>query len=134
MSAAAPAASPEPPVFLVAACGFRVSVPRRTAAVSGLLRAMLSSSASAEAAAGEVNLPEISKEALVLVVSYMAYKRRHSAGSNGAAIPDFPIPPESALELLVGECEASRQRLPRMPRAAAAVPISWLFPLSLSSC
>ena len=93
--------SSEPSVVLVSACGFRVSVPRRTAAVSGLLRAMLASSASAEAAAGEVSLPEISKEALLLAVSYMAYKRKHSAGSNGAAIPDFPIPPESALELLV---------------------------------
>ena len=71
----------EPTVTLVAADGSRLTVARRTAAVSGLLRTMLASSASAEAARGEVSLPELSREALQRCIAYMEYKRAHAGGN-----------------------------------------------------
>ena len=94
----APAAD-EPTVVLIAADGTRLTVSRRTASVSGLLRTLLSQAASVEAARGEVSLPEISREALERCIAFMEYKRAH-AGARGA-IPHFDIPPEAALELLV---------------------------------
>ena len=96
MSSAPP---PEATITLIAADGTRLPVSRRTASVSGLLRTLLAQTASAEAARGEVSLPEISREALERCIAYMEYKRAH-AGARGT-IPNFDIPPEVALELLV---------------------------------
>ena len=75
-SAAVPPAADAPTQFvtLFSGEGARLKVERRVALVSGMIRALLSSSGFADAASGDITFSEISTATLELVVRYMEYK------------------------------------------------------------
>lgn len=50
-------------------------------------------------ASGEIRFPEISTPVLEKVIQYCYYKRRFE--NSGVPVPEFPIEPEVALELLM---------------------------------
>ncbi|KAK9390742.1 BTB/POZ protein [Lipomyces mesembrius] len=87
-------------VRLVSSDGFEYSILRSAAAVSGTLRGMLSQSSNfVEAKQNRVVLPNISGVLLEKVCEYLYYNLKHQ--NNPGNIPEFDVPPEMALELLV---------------------------------
>ncbi|KAK9480793.1 BTB/POZ protein [Lipomyces japonicus] len=88
-------------VLLVSSDGFEYSILRSAALVSGTLRGMLGQSPSvfAEARENRVVLPNISGILLEKVCEYLYYNLKNA--SNPGVIPEFDVPPELALELLV---------------------------------
>lgn len=99
-SGSAAAAGPQY-VTLVAADKHKFVVDRRAAMVSGLIRTMLTSSEGAftEQQSGTIELPDISSAVLERVVDYMLYKLKYN--NSRVPIPEFALPPEIALEVLV---------------------------------
>ncbi|KAK9831334.1 hypothetical protein WJX81_003366 [Elliptochloris bilobata] len=87
-------------VKLVSAEGFEFYVDYRAACVSNTIKQMLSSTGNfTETELGEVKFPEIPAPILEKVCQYFYYKLRYQNESS-KAIPEFPMPPEIALELL----------------------------------
>eukprot|EP00561_Arcocellulus_cornucervis_P000760 CAMPEP_0185813652 /NCGR_PEP_ID=MMETSP1322-20130828/12057_1 /TAXON_ID=265543 /ORGANISM="Minutocellus polymorphus, Strain RCC2270" /LENGTH=101 /DNA_ID=CAMNT_0028510333 /DNA_START=71 /DNA_END=376 /DNA_ORIENTATION=- len=86
-------------VKLISATGTEVHCERAVAiSASATMAAMLTSSMR-EAEENVVRLPDISGPILEKVVQYMYYK--HESSSSTGRLPEFPIEPEIALELLV---------------------------------
>lgn len=73
-------------------------VEKRVAMISGTLRSMLSNSSFAEAK-GEIEFPEVSTAVLEKVIEYFHYKAKYN--NSKVPIPEFPIAPEQALELIM---------------------------------
>ncbi|CAM9111841.1 unnamed protein product, partial [Choristocarpus tenellus] len=85
-------------VRLISAEGAEFWVERKCAMVSGTIKAMLSGGFG-EASSGKVCFAEISTPILEKVIQFVYYKVRHT--NSATRIPDFPIEPELALELLM---------------------------------
>ncbi|XP_078037284.1 transcription elongation factor elongin C isoform X3 [Augochlora pura] len=87
-------------VKLVSSDGHEFFIKREYALTSGTIKAMLSGPGQfAENEANEVNFREIPSHVLQKVCMYFAYKVRYTHSST--EIPEFPIAPEIALELLM---------------------------------
>jgi len=77
--------------------GFEFVVERRFAMVSGTIKAMLTGSFSESK--GEARFPEIRGEVLERIVQYFHHKVKYH--NSRVPIPDFPVPPELSLEMLL---------------------------------
>lgn len=87
-------------VKLISSDGHEFIVKREHALTSGTIKAMLSGPGQfAENETNEVNFREIPSHVLQKVCMYFAYKVRYTNSST--EIPEFPIAPEIALELLM---------------------------------
>ncbi|KAK9454328.1 BTB/POZ protein [Dipodascopsis uninucleata] len=87
-------------VRLVSSDGYEYSILKSAAAVSGTLRGMLNQTSNfVEAKQNRVILPNISGVLLEKVCEYLYYNLKHQ--NNPGLIPEFDVPPEMALELLV---------------------------------
>ncbi|XP_076296851.1 transcription elongation factor elongin C isoform X1 [Lasioglossum baleicum] len=87
-------------VKLVSSDGHEFFIRREYALTSGTIKAMLSGPGQfAENEANEVNFREIPSHVLQKVCMYFTYKVRYTHSST--EIPEFPIAPEIALELLM---------------------------------
>lgn len=84
-------------IKLKSAEGHEFFVDRRCAMVSGTIKAMLSGQFAENR--GEISFPEISAVILEKLIQYLYYKVRFTNSSQ--RIPDFPIEPEIAMELLL---------------------------------
>jgi len=93
-------ADDEETVKLISADGHQFVVDRKAALVSGTIKSMLSGPGTfTEQALGEINFREISTPILEKVIQYFYYKLRYT--NSTTEIPEFPIEPEIALELLM---------------------------------
>lgn len=89
-----------PFVKLVSSDGHEFIVRRELAFLSGTIKAMLSGPGQySEHETNEVHFREIPSHVLMKVCQYFSYKERYSNSST--EIPEFPIMPEVALELLM---------------------------------
>eukprot|EP01114_Cavostelium_apophysatum_P008227 TRINITY_DN2057_c0_g1_i1.p1 TRINITY_DN2057_c0_g1~~TRINITY_DN2057_c0_g1_i1.p1 ORF type:complete len:103 (-),score=29.14 TRINITY_DN2057_c0_g1_i1:81-389(-) len=87
-------------VKLISAENHEFIIDRKAAIVSGTIKSMLSGPGTfAEQELGEINFREISTPILEKVSQYFYYKLKYTNSTN--EIPDFPIEPEIALELLM---------------------------------
>jgi len=87
-------------VKLISSDGHEFIVKREHALTSGTIKAMLSGPGQfAENETNEVNFREIPSHVLQKVCMYFTYKVRYTNSST--EIPEFPIAPEIALELLM---------------------------------
>merc|ERR1712158_7145 len=87
-------------VKLISSDGHEFIVKREHALTSGTIKAMLSGPGQfAENETNEVNFREIPSHVLQKVCMYFTYKVRYTNSST--EIPEFPIQPEIALELLM---------------------------------
>merc|ERR1739846_202839 len=87
-------------VKLISSDGHEFIVKREHALTSGTIKAMLSGPGQfAENETNEVNFREIPSRVLQKVCMYFTYKVRYTNSST--EIPEFPIQPEIALELLM---------------------------------
>jgi len=87
-------------VKLMSSDGHEFIVKREHALTSGTIKAMLSGPGQfAENEANEVHFREIPSHVLQKVCMYFTYKVRYTNSST--EIPEFPIAPEIALELLM---------------------------------
>ena len=87
-------------VKLIAADGHEFFVKREDALTSGTIKAMLSGPGQfSENETNEVRFREIPSYVLQKVCMYFTYKVRNT--NSTTEIPEFPIPPEIALELLM---------------------------------
>lgn len=87
-------------VKLISAEGYEFVVDYEAACVSSTIRNMLSSQGGfTETERGEVRFPEISAPVLEKVCQYFYYKLQCNRSTG--ATPEFHIPPEEALELLM---------------------------------
>lgn len=84
-------------VTLVSSDGFEFVLSREAAMVSGTLRGMLSAEF-AEAKSGRVELENLTAIVLEMICEYLLYNWKYR---DQLDVPDFDIPPEMALELLV---------------------------------
>ncbi|KAL9182004.1 hypothetical protein ACHAXT_012347 [Thalassiosira profunda] len=85
-------------IKLISAEGHEIFLARRIALQVDTMRAMLEGDFR-ESREGEIRFPDIAASALEKVVRYLYYKDRYAKST--ARIPEFPIEPEEALELLV---------------------------------
>ena len=91
-----------PDAKLISSDGHEFIVKREHALTSGTIKAMLSGPGQfAENETNEVNFREIPSHVLSKVCMYFTYKVRYTNSST--EIPEFPIAPEIALELLMAE-------------------------------
>merc|ERR1712141_72105 len=87
-------------VKLVSSDDYEFIVKREDALVSGTIKAMLSGPGQfKENETNEIQFKEIPSHVLHKVAMYLAYKRRYTDSST--EIPEFPVEPEMALELLM---------------------------------
>ncbi|KAL6462930.1 hypothetical protein MHYP_G00293520 [Metynnis hypsauchen] len=87
-------------VKLISSDGHEFIVKREHALTSGTIKAMLSGPGQfAENETNEINFREIPSHVLSKVCMYFTYKVRYTNSST--EIPEFPIAPEIALELLM---------------------------------
>jgi len=87
-------------VKLISSDGHEFIVKRDHALTSGTIKAMLSGPGQfSENETNEVNFREIPSHVLQKVCMYFTYKVKYTNSST--EIPEFPIPPEIALELLM---------------------------------
>lgn len=87
-------------VKLISQDGHEFYIHKDLALTSGTIKAMLSGPGQfAENEANEVHFREIPSHVLAKVCQYFNYKHRYTNSST--EIPEFPIPPEIALELLM---------------------------------
>ncbi|KAK7207269.1 BTB/POZ protein [Myxozyma melibiosi] len=85
-------------VLLVSSDGYKFSISRKAAMVSGTLQRMFEG-AGLESQSNRVILKDINGVLLEKVCEYLCYNLKHQ--NNPGNIPEFEIPPEMALELLV---------------------------------
>ena len=87
-------------VKLISADGHEFIIDRKAAMISGTIKSMLSGPATfAEKSLGEINFREITTPILEKVIQYFYYKLKYT--NSTTEIPEFPIEPEIALELLM---------------------------------
>ncbi|OZC08294.1 Skp1 family, tetramerization domain protein [Onchocerca flexuosa] len=87
-------------VKLISSDGHEFIIKKDLALTSGTIKAMLSGPGSySENETNEVNFREIPSHVLQKVCQYFAYKVRYT--NSATEIPEFSIPPEVALELLM---------------------------------
>lgn len=96
-SKAEPAGSPY--VRLLSAEKHVFVLEKKVAMNSGVIKAMLSSDGFVESRSGEISFDDISTVVLERVIQYLHYKAKHS--NSKVPIPEFPVPPEQALDLLL---------------------------------
>lgn len=84
-------------VKLTSADGYSFTISREAAMVSGTLKTMLGSTFQ-ESQTNSVNLQEITGVVLEKVCEYLCYNVKNR---DNPAAPDFEVPPEMALELLM---------------------------------
>lgn len=86
-------------VTLISSDGFQFIVSRDAALISGTLKGMLNvDSAFQEAETNRIKLHELDSRLLEKVVEYLYYNLKYQ---NEVDVPEFDIPTEMALELLV---------------------------------
>ncbi|CAF1488609.1 unnamed protein product [Adineta ricciae] len=87
-------------VKLISSDGHEFFIKRDLALTSQTIRAMLSGPGQyAENETNAIRFRSISSEVLARICSYFAYKARYS--NSTIEIPEFPIAPEHALEILM---------------------------------
>ncbi|KAK9465826.1 BTB/POZ protein [Lipomyces arxii] len=87
-------------VRLISSDGYEYAISRAAAFVSVTLRGMLDRNSSfVESQQNRVNLTTINGVLLEKVCEYLYYNLKHK--NNPGNIPEFDVPPEMALELLV---------------------------------
>ncbi|KAL4147946.1 hypothetical protein QTP88_002260 [Uroleucon formosanum] len=87
-------------VKLISSDGHEFIVKREHALMSGTIKAMLSGPGQfSENETNEIHFREIPSHVLQKVCMYFTYKARYTNSST--EIPEFPIPPQIALELLM---------------------------------
>jgi transcription elongation factor B subunit 1 len=87
-------------VTLVSAEGFEYVVDYEAACVSNMIKNLMTSAGGfSELESNKIKFPEISGPILEKVCQYFYYKLRHT--NSKEALPQFPLPPEIALELLM---------------------------------
>ena len=87
-------------VALVSADGFDFVVDYEAACVSRMIRNLMTSGGGfSELESNTITFPEISGKCLERVCQYFYYKLRHAHSKD--KLPQFPLPPEMALELLM---------------------------------
>ena len=87
-------------VKLISRDGHEFVIDRKAAVVSGTIKAMLSGPGTfAEQTLGEIKFREITTPILEKVIQYFYYKLKYTNGHT--EIPEFPIEPDIALELLM---------------------------------
>eukprot|EP01091_Cochliopodium_minus_P012237 TRINITY_DN3668_c0_g1_i1.p1 TRINITY_DN3668_c0_g1~~TRINITY_DN3668_c0_g1_i1.p1 ORF type:complete len:106 (+),score=24.03 TRINITY_DN3668_c0_g1_i1:55-372(+) len=87
-------------IKLISAEGHEFIIDKNAAMVSGTIKSMLSGPVNfSENSLNEVSFREISTPILEKVIQYFYYKLKYTNSSN--EIPEFPIEPEIALELLM---------------------------------
>eukprot|EP01119_Soliformovum_irregulare_P015956 TRINITY_DN456_c0_g1_i1.p1 TRINITY_DN456_c0_g1~~TRINITY_DN456_c0_g1_i1.p1 ORF type:complete len:112 (-),score=20.89 TRINITY_DN456_c0_g1_i1:115-426(-) len=87
-------------VKLISLEGHEFIIDRKCALVSGTIKSMLSGPGTfTEMEAGEIKFREISTPILEKVCQYFHYKIRYT--NSTTEIPEFPIEPEVALDLLM---------------------------------
>lgn len=84
-------------IKLRSAEGHEFIVERRVAMVSGTIKSILSGQFAESR--GELSFPEIPGIILEKAIQYMHYKIRYT--NSVSRIPEFPVEPEIALELLI---------------------------------
>ncbi len=72
---------------------------KKVAMSSGVIKAMLNSDAFIEGSRGEIAFEDISTPVLERVIQYLHYKSKYT--NSKVPIPEFPVPPEQALDLLL---------------------------------
>jgi transcription elongation factor B subunit 1 len=85
-------------VTLISSDGYSYVISREAAMVSGTLSGMLGSSSFEEARSGKVRLVNMNGVLLEKICEYLCYNLKYR---NKSDVPDFDVPPEMALELLV---------------------------------
>jgi len=85
-------------VKLISSEGHEFIVDRKAAMVSGTIKSMLFGGFT-EQELGEINFREISTPILEKVIQYFYYKLKYT--NSAVDIPEFPLEPEIALELLM---------------------------------
>ncbi len=88
---------PSPYVTLISSDGYTFQITREAAMVSGTLKGMLNTSFQ-ESSTSTIKLHELDSQLLEKVVEYLYYNLKYKDNVN---IPEFDIPTEMALELLV---------------------------------
>lgn len=88
---------PSPYVTLISRDGFNFEIARDAALVSGTLRGMLNTSFR-ESSTNTIRLHELDATLLEKVIEYLYYNLKYK---DVVDVPDFDIPTEMALELLV---------------------------------
>ena len=87
-------------VTLVSADGFEYVVDYEAACVSKMIKNLMTSAGGfSELESNTITFPEISGRCLERVCQYFYYKLRHTNSKD--KLPQFPLPPEMALELLM---------------------------------
>lgn len=87
-------------VTLVSAEGFEYVVDYEAACVSNMIKNLMTSAGGfSELESNKIKFPEITGVILEKVCQYFYYKLRHT--NSKEALPQFPLPPEMALELLM---------------------------------
>ncbi|UJR25378.1 hypothetical protein I4U23_006726 [Adineta vaga] len=87
-------------VKLISSDGHEFYIKRDLALMSQTIRAMLSGPGQyAENETNIIHFRSISSQVLARICSYFAYKARYS--NSAIEIPEFPIAPENALEILM---------------------------------
>ena len=87
-------------VTLVSAEGFEYVVDYEAACVSNMIKNLMTSAGGfSELESNKIKFPEISGRCLEKVCQYFYYKLRHTNSKD--KLPQFPLPPEMALELLM---------------------------------
>ena len=87
-------------VTLVSADGFEYVVDYEAACVSKMIKNLMTSAGGfSELESNTITFPEISGKCLERVCQYFYYKLRHANSKD--KLPQFPLPPEMALELLM---------------------------------
>lgn len=85
-------------VTLISRDGFKFVIPKEAAMISSTLRAMVDVPYFKESQKGKIRLHEIDGVVLEKVCEYLCYNYKYQ---NTIDPPEFDIPPEMALELLV---------------------------------
>ncbi|PVV03516.1 hypothetical protein BB560_002004 [Smittium megazygosporum] len=90
-------------IKLVSGDGVEIFLDREIALMSGTVKRMLEDRniIFAEVSKNEISFPEISGKILLEVTKYLFYKWKYSDSTVYRQIPEFPIEPEIALELMM---------------------------------
>eukprot|EP01123_Difflugia_compressa_P000468 TRINITY_DN10544_c0_g1_i4.p1 TRINITY_DN10544_c0_g1~~TRINITY_DN10544_c0_g1_i4.p1 ORF type:complete len:104 (-),score=17.84 TRINITY_DN10544_c0_g1_i4:220-531(-) len=87
-------------IKLISSEGHQFIVDRKCALVSGTIRSMLEGGGTfIEGDSGQINFGDIATPILEKVIQYFYYKVKYT--NSTSQIPEFPIEPEIALELLM---------------------------------
>ncbi len=89
-------------VKLISADDYEYIIDRKCAMASGTIKNMLSSPGQfTESIQNQIHFRDISGQILEKVCKYLYYKVKYTNTAKDADVPEFPIEPELALELLM---------------------------------